>query len=146
MRGKHTWMRGLMLLVWLIFGVSFIMAAGCGGGDGVTVPWDRDGDDCGEDYYSCGDPVGGPICCPNGTKCCFGYNTCCDESHPYLGLSRSSNEQLCYPTLQDEGITWDLQTVCGVQNNKNATKVDQKAKAAECPSNQPICKEAKSGR
>ncbi len=68
---------------------------------------------CSSGNFSCGDPAGGPACCPNGDSCCFGFNTCCKETYPHLGKRRSDGAQMCYQSLANEGVTWDLLTVCG---------------------------------
>ncbi len=68
---------------------------------------------CSAGNFSCGDPAGGPRCCPVGDSCCFGQNLCCIETKPHLGRSRSSGALGCYASLLGEGTTWDLVTVCG---------------------------------
>ena len=68
---------------------------------------------CGASSFSCGDPAGGPSCCPIGDSCCFGQNLCCKETTPHLGRRRSDGALMCYASLNNEGVTWDLVTVCG---------------------------------
>lgn len=68
---------------------------------------------CSAGSFSCGDPAGGPTCCPVGDNCCFGYNLCCNEAHSHLGRRRSDGASMCYASLVGEGETWDLLTVCG---------------------------------
>lgn len=72
---------------------------------------------CSSGNFSCGDPAGGPDCCPTGDSCCFGYNLCCIETKPHLGVRRSDGVKLCYQSLNGEGVTWDLLTVCGKPAN-----------------------------
>ncbi len=55
---------------------------GCGGTEATR---------CKAGAYACGPgggPAGGPACCSNGYNCCFGYNVCCDENHPWYGGGR----------------------------------------------------------
>ncbi len=68
---------------------------------------------CSSGNFSCGEPAGGPDCCPVGDSCCFGQNLCCVETKPHLGVRRSDGMKLCYASLAGEGVTWDLLTVCG---------------------------------
>jgi hypothetical protein len=68
---------------------------------------------CSAGNFSCGDPAGGPACCPNGDSCCFHYDVCCRETTPHLGVRRSDGARMCYQNLNGEGVTWDLLTVCG---------------------------------
>lgn len=73
----------------------------------------QDPTSCSSGYFSCGDPAGGPKCCPTGDSCCFGHNLCCVETKPHLGRSRTTGALGCYASLSGEGTTWDLVTVCG---------------------------------
>lgn len=68
---------------------------------------------CSSGSFSCNKPAGGPNCCPVGDNCCFGYNLCCPEANSHLGKRRSDGALMCYQNLNGEGVTWDLQTVCG---------------------------------
>ncbi|HSM91602.1 MAG TPA: hypothetical protein VLT47_01880 [Anaeromyxobacteraceae bacterium] len=68
---------------------------------------------CAEGSFSCGDPAGGPACCPVGDSCCFGYDLCCKETYPHLGQRHSDGAKMCYQSLTGEGDTWTLLTVCG---------------------------------
>jgi hypothetical protein len=69
---------------------------------------------CPSGSFSCGDPAGGPECCRTGYNCCFGHGTCCSEDYPHLGLRHSDSKRMCYQSLNGEGSTWTLLTVCGV--------------------------------
>jgi hypothetical protein len=72
---------------------------------------------CSSGSFSCGDPAGGPECCPTGDSCCFGWDLCCIETKPHLGVSRANGAKGCYASLAGEGSTWDLLTVCGKPAN-----------------------------
>jgi hypothetical protein len=93
----------------------FTFSCGGGGSSGGSS-----GSSCSAGSFSCGPgsgPAGGPACCPVGTSCCFGYNLCCDENKAHLGKRRSDGAKLCYQSLNGEGVTWDLLTVCGKPAN-----------------------------
>lgn len=138
MRNKRI-TKGLVLSVLILFGALSIMATG-GGGDSSSSTGS-----CPEGYFSCGDPQGGPECCPTGDNCCFGYNVCCDQNLPHLGRRFSDNAQRCYRTLQDEGVTWALLTVCGVPVKSSATEVNEDV-APSCASNNTAYGETKDVR
>jgi hypothetical protein len=101
-RMHYLWAISVILL-----GLITIIGSNGGGDSGSSS------NGCPDGYFSCGDPAGGPACCPIGDSCCFGYNVCCDENEPHLGVRRSDGEWRCYETLEGEGVTWDLLTVCG---------------------------------
>jgi hypothetical protein len=105
----------LYVLIAMILCVCSSMI-GCNGGG-------SDPSACGSGSISCGNPVGGPQCCPTGNNCCFGYNLCCPSNTPHLGRRLSDGAKMCYPTLQGEGSTWVLLTVCGVPADPVANEV-----------------------
>ena len=95
----------------------FLILNGCGGGGGDDG---TSSTTCPSGSLFCGNPVGGPSCCPVGDSCCFGYNLCCPEGSPHLGKRHSDGAILCYKYLNVEGTiydTYDLLTVCGKPAN-----------------------------
>lgn len=68
---------------------------------------------CAAGNFDCGDPAGGPRCCPVGDSCCFGQNLCCIETKPHLGRSKATGQLGCYASLAGVDETWTLVTVCG---------------------------------
>lgn len=113
MRRLVGFLAGLLFLVslCLLLG-SNGDGTGCGGDDTNS----SSSGTCPSGDTDCGDPVGGPACCPAGDSCCFGYNLCCDENKPHLGVD-SNGTKACYSSLLGEGETWTLLTVCGVPVN-----------------------------
>jgi len=109
-------MKSNLRIIWVVL-LSVLLSVSltaCGGGGGGSSSGGTN--TCPSGSFSCGPgggPAGGPACCRVGNSCCFGYNLCCDENKPHLGKQRSDGAKLCYQSLQGEGVTWDLLTVCG---------------------------------
>jgi hypothetical protein len=97
----------ITILLLFIFVVFVSIKCGGSGGSGSSST-----STCPSGNFSCGNPAGGPTCCPVGDSCCFGFNLCCDENHPHLG-QKSDGTKACFQSLQGEGVTWTLLTVCG---------------------------------
>ncbi len=103
---KKTIYPQITILLLFIFMVLFLI--NCGKDDSSSSS-----SKCSSGSFSCNKPAGGPNCCPVGDNCCFGYNLCCPEANSHLGKRRSDGALMCYQNLNGEGVTWDLQTVCG---------------------------------